>query len=65
MIHKNFITRDDSAVCHIYELHSNKYSSIKSVCGIRLRFSPWYVKPGDGRPVCVTCARIALKRGWV
>jgi hypothetical protein len=70
MKHEKFITRLGGKIAHLFEIDQpdpkiGYWSDITSICGRVMVFDPRLSKPGDGRPVCIPCAKVAKRMGWV
>jgi len=70
MIHEKYVIRGPRThslreKAHIFQRNPPKmWVSAGSICGLSGSFMK-ESEPGDGRPSCKTCARIAKKRGWL
>jgi len=71
VIHEFYVMiPNDGTKAHIFEYKKSvNWAANLSVCGMVKNFISYSllfkIKPGDGRPTCRTCAKIAKKRGWL
>jgi len=71
MIHEKYVmVPGDGTKAHIFEYKKGiKWASNMSACGMIKDFISYAlffkIEPGDGRPTCRVCAKIAKERGWL